>query len=127
MNYNIINLNENYISKKHSYKLLDKKQANKKKGLSEQDDLMRPFAPNYNENYLKQFNENNDMFKKTDGMFTYMYDRAAKNGGVTPFGNRDNKLLSSLNVEHRYTMKNARKRQEYFNKKSHYGLNIDLR
>lgn len=112
--YNILTLDEKYVSKKPTYKLLDKKTFNMKKGICEFSDLIRPYAPNYNDSFSNEFKVNSNIFKKETGVFTHMYDRSHKNGNmVTPFGNRDNSQHKTSILANRYTMKNAKRRQEY--------------
>jgi hypothetical protein len=56
-----------------------------KKGVGEYADLMRPTAENPNPDFLKAYNENNDLFKRKNGIFTYLYDSAARFGETKPF------------------------------------------
>ena len=65
--------------------LLDRNVTNMKKGVGEYADLMRPTAENPNPDFLKAYNENNDLFKRKNGIFTYLYDSAARFGETKPF------------------------------------------
>ena len=65
--------------------LLDKNVSNMKKGVGEYSDLMRVTAENPNPEFLKAIGENSDLFKRKNGIFTYLYDSAARFGETKPF------------------------------------------
>lgn len=56
-----------------------------KKGIGEIGDLARTTALNPNQEYLKAYNENSDVFKLKDGMFSHLYDAAHRFGEDKPF------------------------------------------
>lgn len=113
--YNIITLDSDYVSKKTIPKLLDVKTANMKKGICEFSDLTRDYAPNYNPIYKESLENNKGLFRVQTGIFTHLYDRSHRNGNiVAPFGSRDNRSLSKTALQLRYTMKNVKRRQDYF-------------
>ena len=115
--YNILNLQENYISKKPIVKLFDIKAANMIKGISEFSDLTRDFAPNYNNDYKNEIQRNSDIFKRKTGIFSHIYDRSHRNGNmVAPFGNRDNSKSEITSIYNRFTMKNISRKQNYLAK-----------
>lgn len=115
--YNIINLNNDYISKKPFFNILDKKRANIRKGISEFSDLTRDFAPNFNWLYKAEYETNPNIFKKYNGVFTYLYDKSQRNGNMaSPFGNRDNSKSRILDVKERFTMKNIQRKANYLMK-----------
>lgn len=59
--------------------------TNVKKGIGEYRDLQRVTSINPNPDFLKAFEENNDLFKRKNGIFTYLYDSAARFGETKPF------------------------------------------
>ena len=56
-----------------------------KKGIGEYTDLLRLTAVNTNLDHLKAYNENNDVFKRRNGPFSYLYDAAHRFGENQPF------------------------------------------
>ena len=85
--YNIIAHTPNTYSGAEVLGVLDKKVTNRKKGVAEFSDLTRVSALKKNEQYNNMYSENNAMFRKKTGIFTYMFDAAIKNGGISlPFG-----------------------------------------
>ena len=66
--------------------VLDRKAANRKKGVCEYSDLTRVSALKKNQIYGNMFTANQLMFRKKTGIFSYMYDSAIRNGGISlPF------------------------------------------
>jgi len=65
--------------------LLDKNVTNMKKGVGEYRDLMRVTSINPNPDFLNAIGENKDLFKRKNGIFTYLYDSAARFGETKPF------------------------------------------
>jgi hypothetical protein len=65
--------------------LLDKNVTNMKKGIGEYKDKMRVTAENPNPDFLKAYADNKDLFKRKNGIFTYLYDSAARFGETKPF------------------------------------------
>lgn len=84
--YNIINFEEDYVSKKHSPRLLDYKTCNKKKSISEFNDLTGPNSLRFNPYFKKSIDNNKNIFNKVTGVFTHMYDSSCRNGNISvPF------------------------------------------
>lgn len=66
--------------------IMDKKVANRKKGLCEFEDLTNAFNSNIDRNYEKCVNKYPIVFRKFNGIFSHMYDSARRNGNlVIPF------------------------------------------
>jgi hypothetical protein len=65
--------------------LLDKNVSNMKKGVGEYRDLQRVTSINPNPEFLKAYADNPDLFKRKNGIFTYLYDSAARFGETKPF------------------------------------------
>ena len=80
--YNIITNNDNISAKHDGFGILDKASNNKKKGVAEFSDYLKPFNYNPNKRYLKCFEENNNRFRFYKGPFSELYDSAAKNGSI---------------------------------------------
>jgi hypothetical protein len=59
--------------------------TNKKKGIGEFSDLMRPTAINSNFDHLNAFNADKNIFKRKEGIFTHLYDAAHRFGEDKPF------------------------------------------
>lgn len=56
------------------------------KGVGEFSDLMRPSNPNPNKEFIKAFQEDPKVFTRKTGIFTHMYEAAARHGYMTmPF------------------------------------------
>lgn len=90
--YNILNhLNQPSLK----MGLMDKKIANRKKGLCEFEDITNPYNSNWDKNYSECKNRYPNIFKNFTGIFSHMYDAARKNGNlVIPF-RKDNILTVS--------------------------------
>ena len=84
--YNIIN-NSNIISAStDGFGILDKASNNKKKGVAEFSDYLKPFNYNPNKRYLQCYEDNKNRFHFYKGIFSELYDSAAKNGNIyVPF------------------------------------------
>ena len=80
--YDIITNNDNISAKADGFGILDKASNNKKKGVAEFADYLKPFNYNPNKRYLKCFEENNNRFRFYKGPFSELYDSAAKNGSI---------------------------------------------
>ena len=80
--YNIINNKDIISASTDGFGILDKTSNNKKKGVAEFSDYLKPFNYNPNKRYLKCFDENNNRFKFYKGVFSDLYDSAAKNGSI---------------------------------------------
>jgi hypothetical protein len=73
-------------------KIMDIKLANRKKVLTEYEDLYHVFYPNFSKKYMSTFNENPQVFKTCKGIFTNMYDAAYRNGNIIDvFKKKDSK------------------------------------
>ena len=81
--YNIINFNENphaVIRKTTNI------QAGRSKGITQFADLNRPYNPNFNNEYAQVVQEDPIVFYRKTGIFSHMYDAAARHGYMTmPF------------------------------------------
>jgi hypothetical protein len=80
--YNIINNQENPLTGVVNVGILDKAVNNKKKGVAEFSDYLKPFNYNPNKRYLKYYDKNNDRFLYYKGVFSELYDSAARNGNI---------------------------------------------
>ena len=63
-------------------KIMDIKLFNRKKCISEFDNLNHVFYPNFNNKYNSVFKEDPSAFKTYKGVFTNMYDAANRNGNI---------------------------------------------
>ena len=81
--YNIINFQDNphaVIRKTTNI------QAGRNKGITQFADINRPFNPNFNEDYSKAYSAEPRVFYRKTGIFSHMYDAAARHGYMTmPF------------------------------------------
>lgn len=80
--YNIITNFDDISPKADGFGILDKASNNKKKGVAEFSDYLKPFNYNPNKRYLKCFEDNNNRFRFYKGVFSELYDSAAKNGNI---------------------------------------------
>jgi len=80
--YNIINNKDILSGNTDGFGILDKASNNKKKGVAEFSDYLKPFNYNPNKRYLKNYEENNNRFRFYKGVFSELYDSAAKNGNL---------------------------------------------
>ena len=80
--YNIINNQDNPLTGVVNVGILDKAVNNKKKGVAEFSDYLKPFNYNPNKRYLKYYDKNNDRFLYYKGVFSELYDSAARNGNI---------------------------------------------
>ena len=83
--HNIISHQPNEKTGALNVGLMDKNVTNIKKGVGEFSDLQRVTAINQNPDFLKAIGENKDLFKRKNGIFTYLYDSAARFGETKPF------------------------------------------
>ena len=89
VDYNIISGIEE--QPKQHIGMFEKNIFNKKKGIAEFSDYIKPFNINPNYKFLKRYDENKDRFKFYKGVFSELYDSASKNGNMyLPFRS-DNK------------------------------------
>ncbi len=65
--------------------VLDTKVCNRKKGIAETADLMRLTANKTNPDYVNAFKENPKQFRRKNGIFSHVYDSAARFGEDKPF------------------------------------------
>ena len=80
--YDIITNNDSIFAKADGFGILDKASNNKKKGVAEFSDYLKPFNYNPNKRYLKCFEDNHNRFRYYKGVFSELYDSAAKNGSI---------------------------------------------
>jgi len=80
MTHNIISGENNAYSAVKVPGLLDGSINNRRKGITEIKDLQGANSMNWNPDYTKVWNENNDSFKRRNGVFTHLYDAAARFG-----------------------------------------------
>ena len=80
--YDIINNHNNPTTGVVNVGILDRAVNNKKKGVAEFSDYLKPFNYNPNKRYLKCYDKNNNRFHFYKGVFSELYDSAAKNGNI---------------------------------------------
>ena len=80
--YDIINNQKNQKTGVINVGILDKALNNKRKGVAEFSDYIKPFHYNPNKRYLKYYDKNNNRFHFYKGVFSELYDTAAKNGNI---------------------------------------------
>ena len=80
--YDIINNFNNPVSGVVNFGIMDRALNNKKKGVAEFSDYLKPFNSNPNKRYLKSYDNNNNRFHFYKGVFSELYDSAAKNGNL---------------------------------------------
>ena len=80
--YDIITNKDVLSANTDGFGILDKASNNKKKGVAEFSDYLKPFNYNPNKRYLKNYEENNNRFRFYKGVFSELYDSAAKNGNL---------------------------------------------
>ncbi len=96
--YNIINNKDDEYFGKDQDTMLNKTLFNKRKGIEEFVFSQRPFAPNFNQTFLRLMKENGDRFRKYKGIFSELYDSAHKNGNIfIPFHERDDEKKNNNN------------------------------
>ena len=66
-------------------KALDKNVLNRKKGVTEFADESRITALHTNHDYIDAFKQDQNMFKRKNGLFTHTYDAAKRFGIEKPF------------------------------------------
>ena len=97
VSYNIINNEDNKFHIMESAVM--KNLYNKKIGIAKYADSNSPFAVKPNKMYNKAYNENSDIFKSYKGIFTKMYDDAARNGNIyKPFDTSKRRYHNSKSV-----------------------------
>ena len=91
--YDIINHFNNPVAGYANFGILDRALNNKKKGVAEFSDYLKPFNSNPNKRYLKCYDNNNNRFHFYKGVFSELYDSAARNGNIyKPFkGDKNSK------------------------------------
>lgn len=80
VHHNIITGDNNIYSCDMKPGLLDKQVCNRKKGITEIRDLGGPSSMNRNPDYVKAFGENQNNFKRQNGIFTHLYNAAHRFG-----------------------------------------------
>ena len=97
--HNIITHVDNKTSPIIEMGLLDHKVTNRKKGITEYADLSRVTALRNNEGHGDAFGGNAHIFKRKTGIFTHMYDAAARHGNLNmPFGDWMDELVSEYEI-----------------------------
>jgi hypothetical protein len=82
-NYNIINFEENPQAVIRKATNLN---AGRSKGITQFADLNRPYNPNFNSEYSHVLSQDGRVFYRKTGIFSHMYDAAARHGYMTmPF------------------------------------------
>jgi hypothetical protein len=95
---------------------MEKKLYNMKKGLAYISELTKLNAPNYDPMYKSELKQNPEIFRKYNGVFSHIYDRAHKNGFIVePF--KKSEIKSNPYVYHRYTMKSLKRKQDFNHRK----------
>ena len=85
MKYNIINGNNNVYSGEMKPGLLDQQIFNRKKGVTEFRDLMGASTANINPDHRKAIDGNPEVFRRQNGIFTHLYNAAARFGETKVF------------------------------------------
>ena len=107
-------LNQMPISTSLNMGMMEKKIANRKKGMSEFEDITNPYSSNLDKNYSESYNKYPLIFKNYQGIFSYMYDAARRNGNlVIPFRS-DPELSAKKAEESRQKSKRRFKKKEGF-------------
>ena len=98
LSYNIINHEENKFFLRPSAFSTMKKVNYKKLGFGHSVDINHPFYHNFNNEFNNALNENKNIFKAYKGIFSKMYDDAARNGSIyLPFDTK--KIRESNNYK----------------------------
>lgn len=88
--FNILTNQSNELSGCLKMGMMERKIANRKKGVCEFYDITQPYSSNWDKNYNSSFNEDKNIFKSYQGIFSQMYDAARKNGNISiPFRNEN--------------------------------------
>ena len=96
LSYNIINHEENKLYLRPSAFSSMKKVNYKKLGFGHYVDINHPFYHNFNNEFNNALNENKIIFKAYKGIFSKMYDDAARNGNIyLPFDTKKTRELNS--------------------------------
>ena len=91
VSYNIINNLDYNFSGKKGNDLFDKKINNRKKGISEFEDIKNPSNPKFTQEFNELISNNNKIFYNVKGPFTHLYDSSAQNGNIyLPFKREKN-------------------------------------
>lgn len=85
MTHNIITGNENLYSYNQKPGLLDTQVSNRKLGITEIKDLAGPNKVHAHPDYQKAFATNPNNFKKQNGIYTHLYNAAARFGETEVF------------------------------------------
>ena len=83
---------------------MDKKIANRKKGICEFFDITNPYSSNIDKNYANCIEKYPTIFRNYMGIFSNMYDAARKNGNlVIPFRKEKIELSSKKSAKSEIT------------------------
>ncbi|CAI2378771.1 unnamed protein product [Moneuplotes crassus] len=85
VNHNIVTHKENTESGALIIGVLDKKVCNRKKGVVEVVDANRVTALKSNKDYMTAYQKNPHQFKRSNGIFSHLYDAAHRFGEDKPF------------------------------------------
>ena len=85
VNYNILSHEENKFTPSMSYTKNLSKSFGRTRGISEINDLSRSTAVNSNVDHVGAIKTNRSVFAKKDGIFTHLYNSAARFGENKPF------------------------------------------
>lgn len=85
MKYNIIHGGDNIYSCEMKPGLLDQQIFNRKKGVTEFRDLMGASTANINPDHRGAYESNPDVFRRQNGIFTHLYNAAARFGETKVF------------------------------------------
>lgn len=80
VHHNIITGQNNAYSQVIVPGLTDKQVCNRKLGITQLRDLAGPNKPNHNPDYRSAWGDNQNVFKRQNGIFTHLYDAAARFG-----------------------------------------------
>ena len=84
--------------------MMNKKIANRKKGISEFYDITNPYSSNWDKNYTNCVEKYPKIFKQYTGVFSHMYDAARKNGNLgMPFRKENIEFLGDKKKEKKQT------------------------
>ena len=78
--HNIITGEPNVYSQNIVPGLLDKQVCNRKQGITQHRDLAGPNSVNRNGDYMAAWDKSNNVFKRQNGIFTHLYNAAARFG-----------------------------------------------
>lgn len=94
VDYDILTNKEGGITSKKVVRIDERDIFHKKKGVCEFSNYLNPYNKNFNKDYGELYKNNPNIFKGFNGIFSQMYDSAARNGNIyLPF-RRNNSYVS---------------------------------